>query len=123
MIIGTYPERTRHVESARTVVGGEVIVQRTAVLVHELCAVLETEALALCFLQRDADDGLYRGGIAGTRVLHHIDMLDLIGAQTREFLHVLHLAAVDIHFGIATAQHFHAAVALSLQRRNLRQGV
>ena len=123
VIIGAHPERARHIKSARTVVGGEVIVQRTTVLVHELCAVLETEALALCLLQRDAHDGLYRGGISGTRVLHHIDVLNLVRAQTREFLHILHLAAVDIHFGIATAQHLHATVALSLQRRDPRQGI
>ena len=123
VIIGAHPERARYVESARTVVSGEVIVQRTAILVHELCAVLETEAFALFLFQRDANDGLYRGSITGTRVLNYIDMLDLVGAQTREFLHVQHLAPIDVNLGIATPQHLHTAVVFCLQRRNLRQGV
>ena len=123
VIIGANPERARHVKPARTVVGGEIVVQRTAVLVHELRAVLEAQTLALCLFQRDANNGLHRGGIAGTRVLNHIDMLDLIGAQTGEFLHVLYPSPVDIHFGFTTAQNLHATVALSFERRNLRQGI
>ena len=123
MIIGTYPERSRYIKPARTVVNGEIVVQRTAVLIHELRAVLKAQTLALRLFQRDAHNSFYRGGIAGSRVLHHIDMLNLIRAQTREFLHVLHPPTVDIHFGIATAQHLHATVALSFERWNLRQGI
>ena len=48
-------------------------------------------------------------------------MLNLVGAQTREFLHVLHPATIDIHLGIATSQHLYTAVALSLQLRNFRE--
>ena len=123
VIIGAHPERARQVESTRAVVGGEVIIQRTSILVHELRTVLEAEAFALCLLQRDTHDGLHRGGITGTWILNHIDVLNLIGTQTREFLHILHPSAVDIHLGIATTQHLHATFTLSLQRRNLRQGI
>ena len=121
MIIGTYPERSRYIKPARTVIGREIVVQRTAVLVHELRTVLETQTFTLCLFQRDAHDRLYRGGIAGSRVLHHINVLDLIGAQAREFLHVLHPTPVDIHLSITASQHLHTTVALSFERRNLRE--
>ena len=59
VIIGANPERARHVKPTGAVVGGEVIVQRTTILVHELRAVLEAQTLALCLFQCDAHDGLH----------------------------------------------------------------
>ena len=115
------PQRSGNVETASSVVHIQIVRQCVPILINATEVILKTQALALCLFQRDAHDGLHRGGIAGTRVLHHIDMLNLVGAQTREFLHVLHPSAIDVNLGIASTQHLHATVALSLKRRNLRE--
>ena len=123
MTIATSPERGGDVETARAVVHIKVIGQSMAVLVYSLGVVVEAEAVALCFFQRDAHHSLCRCGIAGTWILDDIDVLNLVRAQAREFLHILHPSAVDIHLGIAAPQHLHGAVSLSLERGNLRQGI
>ena len=119
VIVAPSPQRGSNVETARAEVHVEVVVQRVTVLIDETSVILKTETLALCLLQRDADDGLYRGGITGTWVLNHVDVLNLVGAQTRELLHVLHPAAINIYLGIATPQHLDATIAFSIERRNL----
>ena len=113
--VAACPQRGGNVESARSVVHVEVVGQRVAVLVDEAGVILETESFTLRLLQRDADYGLHRGCIAGTRVVDDIHVLYLVGAQTRELAHVLHPSAVDIHLGIATSQHLDGSVALCLQ--------
>ena len=50
-------------------------------------------------------------------------MLDLVRAQAGQFAHVLHLAPVDIHLGLTSAQHLDGAVPLGLKRRHMRQCV
>ena len=94
-----------------------------AVLIHALGTVVETEAISLCLLQRDAHHGLCGGGITSTRILDDIDVLNLVGAKPGEFLLIMHPPTVDVHLGIATAQHLDGTVALSLERGNLRKGV
>ena len=123
MTIATGPERGGDVETAGAVVHVEVVGNGMAVLIHALGAVVETEAIALCLLQRDAHHGLGGGGIAGTWILDDVDVLNLVGAKAREFLLVMHPPAVDVHLGIAAAQHLDGTVALSLERGNLRQGI
>ena len=113
------PQRGGNVETASSVVHIQIVRQCVPILINTTEVILKAQALALCFFQRDANDGLYRGGIAGSGILHHIDVLNLVGAQTRELLHVLHLSAIDVNLGIATPQHLHTTVALSLKRRNL----
>ena len=92
-----------------------------AILVHTHQVVLETKAVALRLLQRDAHNGLGRGSITGARVLDDVNMLDLVAAQAGQFAHVLHLAAVDIHLGLAAAQYRDGAITLGLQRRHAGQ--
>ena len=121
--VAASPQRGSDVETTRAVVHVKVVGQRMTVLIHATEVILKTDALTLCFLQRNAHYGLCRGSIAGTGVLHYIDVLYLVGAQTREFLHVLHPAAVDIYLGITAPQHLHATVALRFERGNLRQGI
>ena len=53
-----------------------------AILIYTTEVILKTKSFTLCLLQRDAYDGLCRGGIAGTRILHHIYMLYLVGTQS-----------------------------------------
>ena len=94
-----------------------------AILIYTFEVVLKTKAFALCLLQRDAHHGLCGGGITGTWILDDIDVLNLVGAKPGEFLLIMHPPAVNVHLGIATAQHLDGTVALSLERGNLRQGV
>ena len=117
--IAARPERGGHIQSTRTIVHVEIVVQRVTIFIDATCVVLKAKALTLRLFQRDTNHGLRRGGITGAWVLNHVDMLNLIGAQARELLHVLHPSAVDIHLGSTTAQHFYTSVALSLQLRNL----
>ena len=124
MTVAACPQRGCHVETIRAVVQVEVVVHRPAILVHALCIVLEAETLALCFLQSQANHRLRRGGIAGTWVVHHVDMLYLAGVYASKFLEVLHPSSVDIHLGIATPQHLHGTTVLfGFQRGHLVQHV
>ena len=84
------------------------------VLIHTAEVVLKRETLTLCFLQGNTDDGLRRGSITGTGILHHVHILNLVGTKSREFLHILHPSPVDIHLGIAAPNHLHGSVALCL---------
>ena len=118
--VASCPERGSEVEATRAVVHVEVVGNGVSILIHSVQVVLETESLALCLLELDAHNGLGRCGIACTGVLDHINVLNLVGTQARELAHVLNLAAVDIHLGIATAKHLHAAVALSFERWHSR---
>ena len=121
--IATSPQRGGKVETARAVVHVEVVGDGVPVAVYPPQVILKTDTLALRLLQRDADNSLGRGGIAGTRVMNHVDMLYLIGAQTGEFAGVANLTPIDIHLGVATPEHFHGSVAIGFKRRNPRQGI
>ena len=123
MAIATGPERGGDVETASAVVHVKVVGQRVAILIYTFEVVLKTKAFALCLLQRDAHHGLCGGGITGTWILDDIDVLNLVGAKPGEFLLIMHPPAVNVHLGIATAQHLDGTVALSLERGNLRKGV
>ena len=112
--VAACPERGGDVQSTRAVVHIQVVGNRVAILVHARQVVLETEAVALRLLECDAHHGLGRGGIAGAWVLDDVDMLNLVTAQARQLAHILHLAAVDIHLGLAASQHRHGAIALGL---------
>ena len=52
------------------------------ILIYTTEVILETEAFALCLLQRNTHDSLRRGGIAGSGILHNIHMLYLVGTQS-----------------------------------------
>ena len=93
------------------------------ILIHAPCTFLKTDALTLSFFERDTHHVLSRSGITRTRILHHIHILNLVGAKPREFLHVLHAAPVDVHLGLAAPCHLYGSVALCLQRRNFRERI
>ena len=120
MAVAACPERGGDIQTACAVVHIQVVGNRVAILVHARQVVLETEAVALRLLERDAHHSLGRGGITGSRVLDDVHMLDLVTAQSGQFTHVLHLAAVDIDLGITTSQHLDATIALGLERRHPR---
>ena len=93
------------------------------ILIDATEVILKAKAFALSLFQRDAHNGLRRGCIAGSGILDDVHMLYLVGTQPGEFAVVLHPPTIDIHLGIAATQHLYAAIALCLQRRNLRQGI
>ena len=57
--IAACPERGGDIESSCAIVHVEVVGQRMTVLIDASQIVLKADALALCLLQRDANDGLY----------------------------------------------------------------
>ena len=60
MTISASPERGGDVETTRAVVHVEIVRDCIVILIHARGVLLETETLALRFLQRDADDSLGR---------------------------------------------------------------
>ena len=57
--IATSPERGGDVETTRTIVHVEIVGQRVTIFIYATCVILKTQALALCLLQRDTNNGLH----------------------------------------------------------------
>ena len=70
MTVAPSPQRSGNVETASSVVHIQIVRQCVPILINATEVILKTQALALCLFQRDAHDGLYRGGIAGSGILH-----------------------------------------------------